>query len=108
MTFEELKELIALVNKSNLTEFKYQEGETKIRIRTGKYSPKGGKQQIVQQAAAPMNMMSAAPVSAPPPQYPRLSKPLNQLPKLRATIWKLNLQSLAHFIGLLDLTNPLL
>ncbi|MFM2268762.1 MAG: hypothetical protein RL757_2203 [Bacteroidota bacterium] len=76
MTFEELKELIALVNKSNLTEFKYQEGETKIRIRTGKYAPKGGKQQIVQQAAAPMMpMMSAAPAAAPVSAPPPVSAP---------------------------------
>jgi acetyl-CoA carboxylase biotin carboxyl carrier protein len=61
MTFKELQELITLVNKSNLTEFKFENGDLKIRIRTSKFVPKGGKQ-VVQQGA-PMSVM-------PPPSMP--------------------------------------
>lgn len=67
MTFKELQELITLVNKSNLTEFKMEDGDLKIRIRTAKFVPKGGKQ--VLQQSAPMPMTSAVPtaVAAPTP-----------------------------------------
>lgn len=80
MTFEELKELIALVNKSNLAEFKYAEGETKIRIRTNKFSPKGGKQ-IVHAAPAPIQMPMA--VAAPAPVAPAAT-PAPEAPKAAA------------------------
>ncbi len=67
MTFKELQELITLVNKSNLTEFKMEDGDLKIRIRTSKFVPKGGKQVI--QQSAPMPMLAATPttVAAPAP-----------------------------------------
>ncbi len=37
MTFKEVQELIKLINKSNLTEFKMEKGDFKISIRTKKY-----------------------------------------------------------------------
>lgn len=43
MTFKEIQELIKLINKSNLTEFKLKQGETEILVRTDKYEK--GKQQ---------------------------------------------------------------
>ena len=48
MTFEEIKALIQLVNKSDLAEFKFEDGDQKVVIRTSKYS--NGKQQIVRLA----------------------------------------------------------
>ncbi|MEO0043144.1 MAG: acetyl-CoA carboxylase biotin carboxyl carrier protein [Bacteroidota bacterium] len=57
MTFKEIQELIAIINKSNLAEFKLEQGDLKIVIRTSKYV-KGGKTQFVQ--AQPM-MSAAAP-----------------------------------------------
>lgn len=57
MTFEEIKSLIQLINKSDLAEFRFEEGDQKIVIRTSKFN--SGKQQIIHTAAAP------APVAAP-------------------------------------------
>jgi acetyl-CoA carboxylase biotin carboxyl carrier protein len=67
MTFEEIKSLISLINKSDLAEFRFEEGDQKIVIRTSKYN-KGGETHIIQ-AAAPMQMAmpAAAPVAAPAP-----------------------------------------
>ena len=64
MTFEEIKSLIQLINKSDLAEFRLEEGTQKILIRTSKYN--SGKQQIYQ-TAAPM-AMSAMPMAASAPQ----------------------------------------
>jgi acetyl-CoA carboxylase biotin carboxyl carrier protein len=58
MTFEEIKALIQLVNKSDLAEFKFEDGDQKVVIRTSKYS--NGKQQIVH---------SVAPSNAPTGSY---------------------------------------
>lgn len=63
MTFEEIKALIQLINKSDLAEFRFEEGDKKLLIRTAKYN--SGKQQIYQ-SSAPMQqapMMSAAPLA---------------------------------------------
>ncbi len=67
MTFEEIKSLIQLINKSDLAEFRLEDGDQKITIRTSKYS--SGKQQIYHTSSAPVS--AAAPVasiaSTPPP-----------------------------------------
>jgi acetyl-CoA carboxylase biotin carboxyl carrier protein len=66
MTFEEIKALIQLINKSDLAEFRFEEGDKKLLIRTAKYN--SGKQQIYQ-SSAPMQqapMMSAAPLAVAP------------------------------------------
>ncbi len=60
MTFEEIKSLIQLINKSDLAEFRFEEGDQKIVIRTSKFN--NGKQQIFH-TAAPVAM--PAPMSAP-------------------------------------------
>lgn len=65
MTFEEIKALIQLINKSDLAEFKLEEGEQKLLIRTSKYN--NGKQQIIQTAAPVAQMPVAAPVAAVAP-----------------------------------------
>lgn len=61
MTFEEIKSLIQLINKSDLAEFRLEDGDQKITIRTSKYN--SGKQQIYHTTAA----TTAAPVAAPAP-----------------------------------------
>lgn len=61
MTFEEIKSLIQLINKSDLAEFRFEEGEQKIVIRTSKFN--NGKQQIFQTAAP---VAAAAPIAAAP------------------------------------------
>ncbi|MEM9917026.1 MAG: acetyl-CoA carboxylase biotin carboxyl carrier protein [Bacteroidota bacterium] len=76
MNFKEILELIKLINKSNLTEFKMTEGEFSISIRTKKY----GKARAPQVVASPQQIMPVqAPIptvqvpsmpSAPPPAPP--------------------------------------
>ena len=61
MTFKEIQELIKLINKSNLTEFKLREGEFELTIRTNKYE----KNKPAQPAAAPI-------IPIPPVQQPYL------------------------------------
>lgn len=58
MTFKEIQELIKLINKSNLTEFKMKDGEFSLSIRTKKY----GKNRAPQIMQSPQQIV---PVSAP-------------------------------------------
>ncbi len=64
MTFEEIKALIQLINKSDLAEFKFEDGDQKVVIRTSKYST--GKQQIFH-SSSPAPTYSSAPASAASP-----------------------------------------
>ena len=82
MTFEEIKSLIQLINKSDLAEFRFEEGDQKIVIRTSKYS--NGKQQIFQTAAAPAPVaapIAVAPVAAAPAP---VAAPASEAPKAAA------------------------
>lgn len=63
MDFKEIQELIKLINKSNLTEFKMEKGDFKISIRTKKFG-KMMSQPIVQ-AQPQMVPLQAAPVQQP-------------------------------------------
>jgi len=75
MTYKEIQELVKLINKSNITEFKLEQESFKISIRTKKYGKTRVQttptQQIVPIAASPMPAVQptfAPPVvSAPPP-----------------------------------------
>ncbi|NJN34730.1 MAG: acetyl-CoA carboxylase, biotin carboxyl carrier protein, partial [Saprospiraceae bacterium] len=62
MTFEEIKALIQLINKSELSEFRLEEKDYKILIRTAKYH-NGKQQSIVQAAPAPYAQPSPAPIT---------------------------------------------
>lgn len=77
MTLKEIQELIKLINRSNLTEFKLKQGELELLIRTNKYEK--GKQQApaapqqpnilvppVQQAFIPPPAAAPAPAPAKP------------------------------------------
>jgi acetyl-CoA carboxylase biotin carboxyl carrier protein len=64
MTFEEIKSLIQLINKSELAEFRFEEGDQKIVIRTSKFN--NGKQQIIHTSAPAAVAPMAAPVAAAP------------------------------------------
>jgi len=70
MNFKEIQDLIKLINKSNLTEFKMKDGDFSLSIRTKKY----GKNRAPQILQSPQQIMplSAAPmqVSMPPPSAP--------------------------------------
>jgi acetyl-CoA carboxylase biotin carboxyl carrier protein len=63
MTFEEIKALIQLINKSDLAEFKFEKGDEKVVIRTSKYN--NGKQQIIQ-SVAPASYQAPAPITSAP------------------------------------------
>jgi acetyl-CoA carboxylase biotin carboxyl carrier protein len=64
MTFKEIQELIAIINKSNLAEFKLEQGDLKMVIRTSKYV-KGKTQVIHSQPMMQMQAPSASPAPAP-------------------------------------------
>ncbi|MEM6963625.1 MAG: acetyl-CoA carboxylase biotin carboxyl carrier protein [Bacteroidota bacterium] len=78
MKFNEIQELVKLINKSNLTEFKLKDGDFELSIRTKRY----GKVKTQQAIQAPpqvvslptpvtaMPMASSAPVAAPTPVAP--------------------------------------
>ncbi len=69
MTFKEIQELIKLINKSNLTEFKMKDGDFNLSIRTKKYG-KNRMPQIMQSSpqqivpvSAPMAQMQQVPMT---------------------------------------------
>ena len=90
MEFKEIQELIKLINKSNLTEFKMKDGDFTLSIRTKKYGR--GKTQVIQpqqqilpvQTSVPaVQVQSVAPASAPvsvPQSQPDIS-PAPDTPK---------------------------
>ena len=63
MTFKEIQELIKLVGKSNLSEFKFKKKDVEISMRTDKYQS-SGKATMVQQAVP---MMAPTPAASPAP-----------------------------------------
>jgi len=61
MEFEKIKELIKLIQKSKISEFKYEDESSKLSIRTKSYS--SNKEVIVQQPSMmhmPMQQQQAA------------------------------------------------
>ncbi|HMO40154.1 MAG TPA: acetyl-CoA carboxylase biotin carboxyl carrier protein [Saprospiraceae bacterium] len=70
MNFKEIQELIKLVGRSDLAEFKMKDGEFELSIRTKFYN--AGRQQVVQtMAPAPATLpapIASAPAPAPAPQ----------------------------------------
>lgn len=80
MNFKEVQELIKLINKSNLTEFKMEKADFKLSIRTKKYG-RGRVQssvpaQIVSMPAQQMPVQMAAPAPpAPAPVAPAPASP---------------------------------
>lgn len=70
MKFNEIQELIKLINKSNLTEFKLKEGNFELSIRTKKYGKVRARdiqalQSAPQVVSVPAAMPTMAPVVAP-------------------------------------------
>ena len=69
MNFKEVKDLIKLINESNITEFRINEDDFKLSIRTKDFAQPGATgavpQQIVQ-VPAPMAMPAAMPQAAAP------------------------------------------
>ncbi|HRW76481.1 MAG TPA: acetyl-CoA carboxylase, biotin carboxyl carrier protein, partial [Saprospiraceae bacterium] len=71
MDNKEIHELIKLINKTNLAEFKLKDGEFELTIRTDAYSR--GRTETVIPIPAPVSVPAhapAAPVPAPPAPAP--------------------------------------
>jgi len=86
MTFQEIQELIRLLNKSNLAEFKMEEGDFKLSIRTALYRETKATQTVaapIPQAAPVLG--SPAPAStvaaAAAPTSASVEKPVEASPK---------------------------
>lgn len=83
MTFKEIQELIKLINKSNLTEFKVKDGDFELSLRTDKYEKNRNKPIAVsnQQPIIPIQPVQQpyvsppAPAAAPPVAPPAAPEP---------------------------------
>ena len=105
MTFKEIQELIGLINKSNLTEFKMQQGDLKLVIRTAKYT-KG--KQYVTAAPAPLTQGQSVPYPAPAAQGMAPSTPSraeNMVPDLAPVPPKAT--EIAVATGYLEIRSPI-
>ena len=79
MDIKEIQELIKMMSKNNVTEFKYSNGETKFTIRTKDFND-GAIPQYVQ--AAPQMMAMPAPVAAAAPQVTAAAPQALEAPKV--------------------------
>ncbi|MCI4648177.1 acetyl-CoA carboxylase biotin carboxyl carrier protein [Phaeodactylibacter sp.] len=79
MTFKDIQELVKLINKSNLTEFKMKDGEFELSIRTNKHQKAKPKDQASGTVPAPSAPQPTAPIiqMSPPVQqpYPQAPQP---------------------------------
>ena len=63
MTFEEIKALIQIVNKSELSEFRFTDGDSEIVIRTSKYNKNSSQPAQIHYASPPIATPSSAPTT---------------------------------------------
>ena len=86
MEFKEIQELIKLVNKTNVSEFKLEEGDFKILIRSKAFA-ESKFTSAVQQSVVPVQMpqiQSVAPIQASAPQPAAAAQPKAETPKKAA------------------------
>lgn len=76
MTFKEIQELIKLVNKTKLSEFKLEQGDFKISIRTAAYTE--AKAQRIQPVSSVVPLTAPAPTPAAPTPVPAATAPVSQ------------------------------
>lgn len=67
MTFKDIQELVKLINKSNLTEFKMKDGEFELSIRTNKHQKQKQKQPAQGTPPAQSAPQTAPIIQMPPP-----------------------------------------
>lgn len=79
MTFKEIQELVKMINKSNLTEFKIKDGEFELAIRTNKYE-KLKRQQQLSPPAVSGQAQQAPIIQMPPVQQPYAPPPSSSQP----------------------------
>lgn len=81
MKFNEVQELIKLINKSNLTEFKMKDGNFELSIRTKKYGKVRAKDiQALQSAPQVVSVPAAMPAMPTPPPAPAAPAPAAATP----------------------------
>ncbi len=83
MTFKEIQELIKLVNKNKLSEFKLKDGDFEISIRTEKYAKSKAVPAVPPQTTQVITSAPAAamPPSSPPPAAEQAAKAAAEAPK---------------------------
>jgi acetyl-CoA carboxylase biotin carboxyl carrier protein len=79
MTFKEVQELIKLISKSNLTEFKMKDGEFEMSVRTNKYK-KQSQKEVASSSHAQPSIIQMPPV-APTFQTPTPVTPPSPVPE---------------------------
>ncbi len=100
MTFEEIKALIQLINKSDLAEFRFEDGDQKLVIRTSKYN--NGKQQVIHSAP-----MAASPAPLPLPQPAAISAQAAAKVEEDATPKSASASANTEGVGLLEIRSPI-
>ncbi len=73
MDFKQIQELIKLITKSNLTEFKVEDGDFKLSIRTEKFA---GARKNVAQASAPQILPVQTPIQSIPQTFVQQAAPV--------------------------------
>ena len=100
MTFEEIKALIQLINKSDLAEFRFENGDQKLVIRTSKYN--NGKHQVIHSAP-----MAASPALLPLHQPAAVSAPAVAKVEEDATTKSASATANTEGAGLLEIRSPI-
>jgi acetyl-CoA carboxylase biotin carboxyl carrier protein len=102
MNFEEIQELIKLVKKSELTDFKLRDKDFKIRIRTKNYQEASGQSSVV---SVPQVQVTSAPSSPTPAQVietaptPVASTPIAATPSSDAPKGKNTIEVKSPIVG---------
>lgn len=88
MKFSEIQELVKLINKSNLTEFKLKEGDFEISIRTKNYGKVRAKDIKTFQSSVPqvVSVPAPMPAMAPPAPAPVAAAPAPTPPPAEAPV----------------------
>jgi acetyl-CoA carboxylase biotin carboxyl carrier protein len=100
MTFEEIKALIQLINKSDLAEFRFEDGDQKLVIRTSKYN--NGKHQVIHSAP-----MAAPPAPLPLPQPAAVSAPASVKAEEDAAPKSAPANVNTEGVGLIEIRSPI-
>ena len=80
MNFHEIQELIKLISKSNLTEFKFKDNDVEVQIKTDKYQ-KTAVQTVVTTSPQPVQMQVAAPAAMQETVTPAAPVPQKEAPQ---------------------------
>lgn len=102
MNYKEITDLIKLVNRTDLAEFKLKDKDFEILIRTSNFQAKNT--QVVQAGAPPMIQMATPPAAATPPPSP---PPVADIPVASASNKKAEDKKAESTEGLLEIKSPI-